>query len=127
MYELTHKTARYRILVGAGGNRYRFFCARSDAAVCTTSPIRADTEEEALRIAWETEGRAHFNQCARCGQWVCNAMYNADVLECVDCAPWEEAPRFCPACGVRVAAGETHCRKCGVQLRYGAIKYHGSE
>lgn len=26
-------------------------------------------------------------------------MYNADVMECVDCAPWENVPKFCPECG----------------------------
>lgn len=115
------KTPPYRIISDTGGNRYRFFCELSGGAVCTTKPIRADTQEEELQLAWETEGKASFNQCHKCGRWICDAMYNADVLECVDCAPWENTPRFCPKCGERIVVSDTFCRKCGVRLRYGEV------
>ena len=38
--------------------------------------------------------RAKFNPCGRCGRWVSDVMYNADVHECVACAPWENLPHF---------------------------------
>ena len=111
-------TASYKLIADAGGNRYQFFCDLSGALACTTEPIRADTPEEALMIAWKREGRQHFNQCHKCGRWVSDVMYNADVMECVDCAPWENVPKFCPQCGKRLASPERFCSKCGAKLLY---------
>lgn len=54
------KTAAYKIISDAGGNRYRFYCELSGALACTTEPIRAKTPEEELRIAWETVGKKHL-------------------------------------------------------------------
>ena len=52
------KTAAYRVIAGPGGKRvFRFYCDISGALCCVTKSIRADTEDEALEIAWETEGR----------------------------------------------------------------------
>ncbi len=115
-----NKTAPY-IIIGSPpkGNAFRFFCEASDAAVCTTRPILADTEGEALKFAWESEGREHFNFCHSCGKWVCDTMYNADMFNCVDCTPWEAPPKFCPKCGVRIADSGIFCRECGVKLMYG--------
>ncbi len=53
MAKCGHKTPRYKILADTNGNRYRFFCDLSGAAVCTTGPIRADTEEKELEDAWK--------------------------------------------------------------------------
>jgi len=111
-------TAPYRIITDAGGNRYRFFCALSGAAMCTTQPVLGDTQEEELALAWDNEGKQHFNMCHRCGAWVCDAMYNADVCECVDCAPWEERPHFCSQCGEPVPSTNLYCEKCGAKLQY---------
>ncbi len=113
-------TAAYRVISDAGGNRYRFFCDLSGALGCTTSPVRAGSPREELLLAWQ-EGRRHFNHCPRCGRWVCDAMYNADVLECVDCAPWEERPRFCCKCGTPISGPDTYCRQCGARLQYGEV------
>ncbi len=104
-------TASYKLIADAGGNRYQFFCDLSGALACTTEPIRADTPEEALMIAWKREGRQHFNQCHKCGRWVSDVMYNADVMECVDCAPWENVPKFCPECGDPFDDGDMVRRK----------------
>jgi len=112
-------TARYQMIMGTDGNLYRFFCEASGAAVCTYGPIRADTQKEELRIAWEEAGRPALNLCHKCGRWVCNAMYNADALECVDCTPWEDPPRFCSVCGASVFENDIFCEKCGTRLRYG--------
>ena len=111
-------TASYKLIADAGGNRYQFFCDLSGALACTTEPIRADTSEEALMIAWKREGRQHFNQCHKCGRWVSDVMYNADVMECVDCAPWENVPKFCPQCGKGLSSPERFCSKCGAKLLY---------
>ena len=55
-----HATAKYRVIADSGGSRYRFFCDVSGMALCTTKPIRENTQEEELKTAWETEGRQHF-------------------------------------------------------------------
>jgi len=46
-------------------------------------------------------------------------MYNADTLECVECSPWEEHPRYCPHCGSKVKSADVFCNRCGVRLMYG--------
>lgn len=56
-------------------------------------------------MAWEQEGKQHFNQCRRCGRWVSDVMYNADVLECVGCTPWENVPKYCARCGKKLPPG----------------------
>lgn len=58
------KTAAYRVIAGPGGKRvFRFYCDISGELCCVTKSIRADTEDEALEIAWETEGRWAFDRC----------------------------------------------------------------
>lgn len=113
------RVTSYKIIKEATGTRFRFFCEASGGAVCTTNPICAETPDKALMLAWETEGREHFNRCAKCGRWVCNAMTNADTLECVDCSPWENPPKFCPSCGKRIEGSSLYCSECGVKLMYG--------
>ena len=115
------KIAKYKIIADSGGNRYRFYCEASGAAVCTTGPIRADTPEKELLLAWESEGKELFNRCPRCGRLVCDTMYNADVCECVDCAPWENKPKFCKKCGAEIPKGNFFCTKCGNRARYGEV------
>ena len=116
---MNHKTANFRILPNGAGVRYQFFCALSNARACTTRPIRSETPEQALQIAWETEGKQHFNYCSKCGNWVINAMYNVDVLECVDCAPYEGVPLYCRSCGEKVETDDgDRCGKCGAVLAY---------
>ena len=112
------KTAVYKKISGAGGNRYRFYCALSGALACTTEPIRAETPEEELQFAWETVGRKHFNLCHKCGKWVIDAVYNAEVFECVECAPYEADPKFCKNCGVRIGTPARTCPACGHKLVY---------
>ena len=90
----------------------------SGALGCTTKPVRADTPEEELMLAWESEGRQQFNMCHRCGKWVSDAMYNSDVPECVECTPWEEEPEYCPRCGQKLSKPGKLCSRCGAPLRY---------
>ena len=111
-------TAKYRIMSDAGGNRYRFYCDASGALVCTTKPYHAETPEEALTQAWENEGKPEFNRCRKCGKWVSDVMYNADVHECVECAPWQEVPNYCPCCGKELSGPERFCPGCGAKLLY---------
>lgn len=114
------KTAAYGIVPGTDGNRYRFYCDVSGALACITGPYRADTPQEELMLAWEKEGRAHFNQCRRCGRWTIDAVYNPAVFECTDCAPFEYETRYCKSCGVKInaAAGERFCPVCKQKLHY---------
>ncbi len=124
MIEYRNKTASYKTIVNEAGTCYRFFCDLSGLSICTTKPLHTDTEEEALALAWQSEGKKHFNQCQRCGKWVCDAMFNADVLECVACAPWENNPLYCPYCGIKLPLGDNFCRKCGKKLKYGEVVWH---
>ena len=83
------KTATYRVVTDSGGDRiFRFYCDISGELCCVTKPIRADTEEAALEIAWATEGRWEFNHCPKCGKYVSSAMFNVNAGLCLDCAPW---------------------------------------
>lgn len=112
------KTANYKIIVDASEKKYRFFCDVSGALICEVNSGYADDPEEDLRIAWETEGKKHFNQCLKCGRWISDVMYNADVLECVECTPWENVQNYCFKCGVKITKQEIFCSRCGVRLRY---------
>lgn len=118
MAEKDDRTARYECISSAGENRYRFFCEVSGVVVHTTGPVRGDTEEEELRLAWEHDGRQHFNRCQKCGKWVSDVMYNADTGQCVLCSPWEEPPDYCPSCGAAVPPADRYCRRCGEKLQY---------
>lgn len=120
MVNRENKIAKYKIIADTGGNRYRFYCEASGAAVCTTKPVKAETPEKELLLAWE-EGKENFSLCPRCGRLVCDAMYNADVCECVDCAPWENKPKFCKKCGAEIHKGNVFCTGCGARARYGEV------
>lgn len=121
-----HMTATYRVIADGGGNRYCFYCALSGAVLCTTKPVKAASPEEELFLAWETEGRQHFNRCSKCGRWVSSVMFNADVLACVDCSPWESTPHYCSKCGAKVEGDGPFCVKCGAKLQYGEVHAFGS-
>ena len=112
------KTAACKMISDAGGNRYRFYCELSGALACTTEPIRAKLPEEELRIAWETVGKKQFNLCHKCKRWVIDAVYNADVWECVACAPYEAEPNYCKNCGIKTEKPYGKCPACGHQLVY---------
>lgn len=118
MTESRH-TANYRITTEPGGRGVSFYCASSGMLVCRVQPVNAESDEAAVKIAWDTEGRERFDKCRQCGRWVSTVMYNADVLACVDCAPWEEKPKFCPACGLKLKKQHLLCPKCRTRLMYG--------
>lgn len=113
------KTARYKVSSDPGGTRYSFYCDLSGALLCVSKPSHTDSAESGLMLAWETEGRKYFQFCHKCGRWVMDAMFNADALECVSCAPWENTPQFCKFCGTKVTASDSVCPKCGNRLIYG--------
>lgn len=110
--------ATYKIVADAGGNRYKFFCELSGALVCTTKQYKADTPEEELHLAWESEGKQHFNPCHKCGKLVSDAMFNVEVLECVECAPFEAEAKFCKSCGTKIEDPNKLCPACGKPLVY---------
>ena len=111
-------TAAYKVLPGEDGNRYRFFCDLSGMAVITTDPVKAETQEEELRIAWETQAKEQFNVCHNCGAWISDAMYNADTFKCVKCSPYEFPPDICPYCGKPTGEENNYCVACGKKLYY---------
>ena len=113
------KTANYKRQQTPNGNKYQFFCDLSDALICTTAPVRADTPDEELMLAWNTYAKAHFNQCHKCGRWIINEMYNPDVLNCVVCTPIEDYPEYCPKCGAKTSDPSYFCHMCGTRLLYG--------
>lgn len=113
-----HKTAAYQIVATAEGNQYKFFCDLSGAHVCTTQPYQAPTAEEELTLAWENEGKKHFNLCHKCGKWVIAAVYNPEVFECTDCAPFEHEIKYCKFCGAKVDADVRFCPVCNRKLHY---------
>ena len=115
---ISKKTATYKVITGASGNRYCFFCDLSGALVYTTKLYHGISSEQELTQAWENEANAVFNRCKKCGKWVSDVMYNADVLECVGCAPWQEFPNFCSQCGKRLSSPERFCPGCGAKLLY---------
>ncbi|MBQ9779357.1 MAG: zinc ribbon domain-containing protein [Clostridia bacterium] len=112
------KIATLKIVTHADGNIYKFYCDLSGALICTTKPYKADTPENELQLAWEQEGKQHFNSCHKCGKQVSNAMFNVDVLECVECAPFESEAKFCKNCGTKIEDPTRHCPACGKPLMY---------
>lgn len=113
------KTATYKIISDAGGNRYKFFCDLSGGLVCTTvNTYRENPPEQELLLAWEQEGKMQFNICFKCGKFVSDVMYNPEVGECVECAPFEAQARFCKTCGAKVGDPGRICPACGNLLNY---------
>ena len=80
--------------------------------------------DEALEIAWETEGRWAFDRCPQCGRYVSSAMFNINAERCLDCAPWEnEYPVFCHHCGIRLKDPDAFfCPACGARLLVGGTE-----
>ena len=119
------KMAAHKESFDAAGYRYSFYCDLSGALVCTTKPYSGPSAQETLTEAWESEGKAEFNQCKKCGKWVSDVMYNADVHECVECAPWQEVPNYCPCCGKKLSLPERFCPGCGAKLLYEGGENYG--
>ena len=118
------KTAKYKMFTDAKGYHFQFYCDISGALLHTTEAVYTGTPEEALERAWKAEGKGHFNTCRRCGKYVSDVMWNADVLECVDCAPWENLPNYCPQCGHKLTKPEVVCPECEHKLRYEGGDWH---
>jgi len=116
-----NRTAKHKVVTDGSGYRFIFYCDVSDAHVYTTKETYQGNTEEALLVAWQTEGREHFNRCHKCGKWVIDAVYNAEVLECVECAPYEVEPKFCKSCGQRVETPTKTCPSCGKKLIYEGV------
>ena len=119
------KTAAYWVIAGPGGKLvFRFYCDISGELCCVTKSIRADTEDEALEIAWDTEGRWAFDRSPQCGRYVSSAMFNINAERCLDCAPWEnEYPVFCHHCGIRLKDPDAFfCPACGARLLVGGTE-----
>lgn len=77
-----------------------------------------DTPEQELAQAWEGEGKSMFNHCKKCGKWVSDVMFNPEVLECVECAPFECEPQYCKSCGAKIISLDASCPSCGHPLIY---------
>lgn len=115
-------TSKHKVVKDGIGYRFLFYCDVSDAHVCTTQKVyQGNTEMDALLAAWQAEGRKHFNQCHKCGKWVIDAVYNAEVLECVECAPYEAEPKYCKNCGTKIEEAVSKCPSCGKKLLYEGV------
>lgn len=113
MFEKLHRTSKYRIAAYTShGRRYCFYCELSGTPVYTTRPIRADTPEKELMIAWQ-EAKPYFNGCSECGKWIRDEAYNIDEMKCIECAPYKSKPRYCTQCGCPVPTGNDYCVRCG--------------
>ena len=114
-------TAKYKVIQDSEGKLHlNFYCDLSGALEYTYTSDRKDiifTENDIMEI-WKKEAKANFNECRKCGKFVCSEMYNAEVFECVSCAPWESAPKYCPHCGKKVKGAVNKCGSCGGILRY---------
>lgn len=110
--------ATYKIEKTPNGNRYKFYCDLSGALVCTTKIYKTDTSEEELMMAWLNEGKEQFNVCHNCGKFVSDVMFNVDVLECVECAPFEVDVKYCKNCGTQIDDSTKPCPVCGKPLVY---------
>ena len=124
-----NRTAKYKVVTDGDGYRFIFYCDVSDAHIYTTQKTyQVDAEQEALLAAWEAEGREHFNRCHKCGKWVMDAVYNAEVLECVECAPYEAEPKYCKNCGTKIEVPVKICPVCGKKLIYeGSVVGHDAK
>lgn len=120
MVRQTAGAADYRITAEAGGNRYSFYCGISGARICTTGVVHAQTQVQELELAWTSEGKKYFNRCKRCGRWVCDSMYNPDVLGCVECYPVISFQKYCMRCGRRIREMEARCSRCGADVNLGS-------
>ncbi len=116
-------TAAYQLLPEKDGNRYSFRCGVTGARFSTRQIYYGDSPQQELMLAWQAEGRGHFNQCRRCGEWVVDAAYNPLVLECVICAPFEDEVRFCKSCGARAPKDRRTCPVCGASLYYEGVGF----
>lgn len=114
-----HKTAAYKVVLAPGGRHYQFFCDLSGMLVCETGVYSLASPEKELETAWLSEGKKNFNLCQKCGRWVDTVMFNPDVLECVNCAPLESNPKYCPFCGEKVTTDNEKCEFCGKKMMYG--------
>lgn len=115
------KTAKYKVIADKKGIRYRFLCDLSGAMVYESKPFKAKLSEQEILLIWENEAKKHYNVCKKCGKFVSDVMYNADVLNCVECSPWENQPHYCLNCGIEVSLADKFCSKCGTKLQYGEV------
>lgn len=117
MFEKLHAIGKYKIVSQSYlGRRYCFYCEVSGTPVYTTEPVRADTPEEELRLAWK-KAKPYFNGCSECGKWIRDEAYNIDEMKCIECAPYKTKPRYCTHCGCPVPTGNDYCVRCGKPLQ----------
>ncbi|GAB3983263.1 hypothetical protein GCM10028806_56240 [Spirosoma terrae] len=78
-------------LLNAAGNLFGgFFYEAGNATRQMQRAIAGKAHDDALNKAIQ-EGKSHFHQCTRCGQWVCpDVCWNAKVGLCESCAPDEQ-------------------------------------
>lgn len=120
---MNRKTAPYKIIHTILGNKYNFYCELSGALVCTSRPVHMKSQESELLYVWNHDCVKYFNRCQKCGSWIIDAMYNPEVLECVQCAPYEEKPVFCKFCGAGIEEGKKNCPSCGTPFVQEGVEY----
>ena len=88
--------SRYQAsLAGTGGSLLRaagdlfggWLSSAGNSAYEIQRAVGGKAHDEALQKAVE-EGKTHFQQCSRCGRWVCpEVCWNASAGQCEECAP----------------------------------------
>ncbi len=74
-------------LLNAAGNLFGWGHSAGNSAYEIQRAIGGKAHDDALQVA-VTEGKAHFKQCTRCGQWVCpEVCWNEKANQCEACAP----------------------------------------
>ncbi|TVT42935.1 zinc ribbon domain-containing protein [Hymenobacter setariae] len=78
-------------LLNAAGSIFGgFFNEAGNAAYQMQRAVGGKAHDEALAVAVQ-EGKQHFKQCTRCGQWVCpEVCWNHQAGLCESCAPDEQ-------------------------------------
>lgn len=108
--------AKFKVTEESGGNVYSFFCDLSGAVAWKTKPIRADTRDAELALAWN-EAKQHINSCHKCGRNVIDALYNVETMKCVKCSPWQKPPMYCADCGAKLTETDLFCKGCGKKIQ----------
>ena len=95
-----------------------FFSSAGNSAFEVQRAIGGKAHDDALSSAVE-EGKKHFQQCGRCGRWVCpEVCWNPQAGQCTDCAPKFEQELAHAHAQAKVAAARVQLEQKAMQTDY---------